>query len=158
MSQAPSHIVPETSLQSFLVFGETISKVFQTQTYYFSKFFPSSKKIVNLQTGIEVWCNGSTTDFGSASSGSSPDISTNKKSPFLPLYPILKKQGFYLSEPPPTSSWHTFIRFNTTSVTAWVSHIIPTMCASWKRRALTCLTVWATVSTSSRPKVSSPLS
>lgn len=29
--------------------------------------------------GIEVWCNGSTTDFGSASSGSSPDISTKKE-------------------------------------------------------------------------------
>lgn len=26
---------------------------------------------------IEIWCNGSTADFGSASSGSSPDISTN---------------------------------------------------------------------------------
>ena len=26
---------------------------------------------------IEVWCNGSTTDFGSVSLGSSPDASTN---------------------------------------------------------------------------------
>ncbi len=26
--------------------------------------------------GIEIWCNGSTTDFGSVCSGSNPDIST----------------------------------------------------------------------------------
>ena len=26
---------------------------------------------------MEIWCNGSTTDFGSVSSGSSPDISTD---------------------------------------------------------------------------------
>ncbi len=29
--------------------------------------------------GIEIWCNGSTTDFGSVCSGSNPDISTRAK-------------------------------------------------------------------------------
>lgn len=35
-------------------------------------------KIDKFADGTEVWCNGSTTDFGSASSGSSPDISTSQ--------------------------------------------------------------------------------
>ena len=37
------------------------------------------KEMNKFVAGIEVWCNGSTTDFGSASSGSSPDISTRKE-------------------------------------------------------------------------------
>ena len=35
-----------------------------------------NKKIVSLHLGIEIWCNGSTTDFGSVCSGSNPDIPT----------------------------------------------------------------------------------
>ena len=37
------------------------------------------KKVVHLQSHsgqIEIWCNGSTTDSGSVSEGSSPSIST----------------------------------------------------------------------------------
>ena len=32
--------------------------------------------MISLQTGIEVWCNGSTRDFGSLCPGSNPGIST----------------------------------------------------------------------------------
>lgn len=32
---------------------------------------------INTTLFIEIWCNGSTIDFGSISSGSNPDISTN---------------------------------------------------------------------------------
>ena len=32
---------------------------------------------INVILFIEVWCNGSTKDFGSFSSGSNPDTSTN---------------------------------------------------------------------------------
>lgn len=35
---------------------------------------------------IDTWCNGSTTDFGSVSSGSNPDVSTIK------YYSIMKKK------------------------------------------------------------------
>ena len=39
-----------------------------------------SIKIVSCQLyGIGIWCNGSTTDFGSVCSGSNPDIPTIKK-------------------------------------------------------------------------------
>ncbi len=44
------------------------------------------KKVVHLQSHsgqIEIWCNGSTTDSGSVSEGSSPSIST--KSAFVKL-------------------------------------------------------------------------
>ena len=33
--------------------------------------------MVKGKTNIEIWCNGSTTDSGSVSEGSSPSISTN---------------------------------------------------------------------------------
>ena len=33
-------------------------------------------RVFLLLLDIEIWCNGSTRDFGSLSSGSSPDIST----------------------------------------------------------------------------------
>ena len=32
--------------------------------------------MVPLRSGIEIWCNGSTTDFGSVCPGSNPGIST----------------------------------------------------------------------------------
>ena len=34
------------------------------------------KNIVYLRLGIELWCNGSTTDFGSVCPGSNPGSST----------------------------------------------------------------------------------
>ena len=38
----------------------------------------NKKKILSLHPGIEIWCNGSTTDFGSVCPGSNPGISTIK--------------------------------------------------------------------------------
>ena len=35
-----------------------------------------NKIIVSLQLGTELWCNGSTTDFGSVCPGSNPGSST----------------------------------------------------------------------------------
>lgn len=32
---------------------------------------------LDIEKGIEIWCNGSTQDFGSCSLGSNPNISTN---------------------------------------------------------------------------------
>ena len=33
--------------------------------------------IISIALYLEIWCNGSTTDFGSVSTGSNPVISTN---------------------------------------------------------------------------------
>ncbi len=46
---------------------------------FMSQGLQIQKKMNTFANGIEVWCNGSTTDFGSASSGSSPDISTRNR-------------------------------------------------------------------------------
>ena len=35
-----------------------------------------------MHLGIEIWCNGSTTDFGSVCPGSNPGISTRKRQLF----------------------------------------------------------------------------
>ena len=40
----------------------------------------NKKKILSLHPGIEIWCNGSTTDFGSVCPGSNPGISTESMS------------------------------------------------------------------------------
>ena len=40
-------------------------------------YFLLDSPFFNIILFIEVWCNGSTKDFGSFSSGSNPDTSTN---------------------------------------------------------------------------------
>ena len=50
-------------------------KPFQNSFWIFELFF------ITLRHGIEIWCNGSTTDFGSVCPGSNPGISTVQKSP-----------------------------------------------------------------------------
>ena len=51
--------------------------IFVLWTLHFSLEKAAYWKAMNSFLKIEVWCNGSTRDFGSLSSGSSPDISTN---------------------------------------------------------------------------------
>ena len=47
----------------------------------FDFFLPVTKKAVPLhsQLGIVLWCNGSTSDSGSACEGSNPSRTTNEK-------------------------------------------------------------------------------
>lgn len=40
-------------------------------------FNPVPRITINAISFIEIWCNGSTRDFGSLSPGSNPGISTN---------------------------------------------------------------------------------
>ncbi len=50
------------------------------------KLFANNKKLSTFATrklGIDLWCNGSTADFGSVSLGSSPGRSTNLKTKAL---------------------------------------------------------------------------
>ena len=42
-----------------------------------NKTFIPLQSQIQMGSQIEIWCNGSTTDSGSVSEGSSPSISTN---------------------------------------------------------------------------------
>ena len=64
----------------------SFSAPFADNHLFFEKYFAKSVKLYTFavpisETGsqIEIWCNGSTTDSGSVSEGSSPSISTSSE-------------------------------------------------------------------------------
>ena len=61
-----------------MLIGERISGVgLENNITAINKFAILDSPYFNIILFIEIWCNGSTMDFGSISSGSNPDISTN---------------------------------------------------------------------------------
>ena len=59
--------------------------------------------MISLHFGIEIWCNGSTTDFGSVCPGSNPGISTKEEASCL-LFLV-----YYLKGNFPNSVEHFFM-------------------------------------------------
>ena len=49
---------------------------FYKKVLHFNKTFVLLQSQIQTGSQIEIWCNGSTTDSGSVSEGSSPSIST----------------------------------------------------------------------------------
>ena len=60
-------------------------------------------RIFLLLQEIEVWCNGSTLDFGSNSSGSNPDTSTEQCRVGRVVHPSVCKTDYIGSNPVPDS-------------------------------------------------------
>ena len=54
-------------------------KLFKKNLQINKSFIPLQSQL-KRESQIEIWCNGSTTDSGSVSEGSSPSISTKRKS------------------------------------------------------------------------------
>ena len=52
-----------------------LSKFFKKNLQFNKTFIPLQSQL-KRESQIEIWCNGSTTDSGSVSEGSSPSIST----------------------------------------------------------------------------------
>ncbi len=48
----------------------------EIREFYFTIYLIYYKKLISLRSQTEIWCNGSTTDFGSVCLGSNPGIST----------------------------------------------------------------------------------
>ena len=53
-------------------------KLFKKNLQFNKTFIPLQSQL-KRESQIEIWCNGSTTDSGSVSEGSSPSISTKFK-------------------------------------------------------------------------------
>ena len=64
---------------------------------------PKSKTVLKFAVAIEVWCNGSTWDFGSPSPGSNPGTST-EKAPDRSLFLLRYRFAIFTGESTPQTS------------------------------------------------------